>query len=276
MTTMVNISNILYIPSLETMRSTSQVKYFYLIIFAVFVNCDDNINTDNICLIDIPSDTYNYPMTPENSEWQNYNPSEIFDINQLPDDIIENISTQGLLETCLTFPYYGDIGLTEYHQNAFDIIINNFNGFREFLDRPDASTVIFDRYQKMSGFCNHNNYPDFLGRGKSIGMSYIAIEMMLAQYIFLNHLNSDQLKEIANEAISTYNRKIQNEATNSIFNTKFTLVICGRILKIENYQPFVAELNSSNTLQRFLDQVYIENFEPLDKVLAYTMDYVKI
>lgn len=257
------------------MRLTTHMKQLFLIFIVLLISCNDETSGDRICQIEIPPDTYYYPMTPDNPDWNNLSPSQIWEMNQLPDSIIKEISTQGLLESCLTFPYYGDIGLSDYHQNMFQYYNDNFNGIYELLNRRDASIVIFDRYKGMSPLCINNNYPVFLGRGESVGMAFIAIEMILAQYDILNHFNSDQLKDVVDAALSTYYSKCKNKATYSIYNTKFTLAICGRILIIENYQPFVSELNSNPMLQLFLDQIFVANFEPLEIVLTYTEYYLK-
>ncbi len=275
-----------YRQTLETMRSLYQNKITRILITLFLIiglplNCgkeDDLEESWNFtdCIIEIPSDTYNYPLTPDSQNWSDYSIKEIWQINQLPKDVIDHISTVGLIETCLTFPYYCDIGMIEYHQDGFDYMVNNFNGFRELLKRNNTAILIYERYQFMTTSCIDNNWPSFIGRGKSLGMSFIAVEMILAQYTILEKFNSDQLSEIANEALIKFDQKMAVERTRSIWNIKFTLVICGRILKILNYQPLINELEGNNYLSHFLDQVdLMGNTESLELIKIHTENFLK-
>ena len=56
---------------------------------------------------------------------------------QIPDDILAKISTEGLLETCLAFPYLIDILHSNDYQQGFNGLVEKFNGFREILKRSD-------------------------------------------------------------------------------------------------------------------------------------------
>lgn len=264
--------------TLETMRMKTPIIYILLLILIISFSCNDENDTNYTnynCTIEIPADTYIFPMTPASPEWSNFYPREIWEINQLPDSIIENISTEGLFETCLTFPYYSDIGLADYHQYGFDHYVDNFNGIFEFLNRDNSSNIIFERYKSMHLPCDNNNYPDFTGRGQWIGSAFIGVEMILAQYIVLNRFDSEQLKLIATEALLKHDEKISDESTYSIFNIKFTLVLCGRILEIENYQPFITELNTNENLELFLAEVYLNgNVESLEIIRTNTLNYI--
>lgn len=214
-------------------------------------------------------------MTPESPDWINFSQQEIWQMNQLPNEIIETISLPGLLETCLTFPFYGDIGLVDYPQDGFDYMVNHFNGLFELLNKQSCSIEIFDRYKSMSPLCEYNNYPSFLGRGGSIGMSFIAIEMLLAQYSVLDQFEPEQLKAIAKEALLKYDQKLLNSSTKSIMNIEYTLLICGRILKSDNYQPFITELNNNVQLELFLDKVFLRSIEIIEIIHSNTISYIE-
>lgn len=237
------------------------------LLFLIVFSCHKE-HIDNGCYIEIPKDIYNYPMTPSSSDWAKYYPIEIWSMDQLPEDVINKISTPGLLETCILFPYYGDIGLTDSPQFGFNYFKNNFNGCHELLQRDDSPEVIFDRYKSMNPLCEINNYPDFLGRGRSVGMAFMAIEMILAQYDILNKFNDEQLNIVANESLLKCDQKGQS------YYVKFTLLICGRILKIENYQPFIDLLDNNSLLQVYIDEGQVEYQEILDLVKEQTINYL--
>ena len=215
------------------------------------------------CNIEVPSDAYNYPLTPKSPDWADYSIKEIWQIDQLPENVIDHISTVGLIETCLTFPYYIDILLTDSPQYGFDFMVNNLNGFRELFQRNNAGNLIYERYKFMTPSCS--NYSS---------LSFIYIEMLLAQYKILEKFNSDQLTEIVNETLIKSDQKIATERTNSLYNIQFTLVICGRILEILNYQPFINELEGNNSLNHFLDHVSLVNIESLDLIKLHAENFL--
>lgn len=251
-----------------------------LLVIVLSLGCDkehylEGSWTFSGCNIEVPYDTYKYPLTPYSPDWANYSIEKIWQINQLPKEVINRISTVGLIETCLTFPYYIDLVLIDHHQYAFDYMVTHFNGFSELLKRTNTANLIYERYQFMKVSCTDNNWPTFLNRGTSIGQSFIIVEMILAQYAILEKFSSDQLSEILEEALNKYNQKVSVELTRSTLNIKFTLAICGRILKILNYHPFIKELEANNNLSHFLDQIdLIDNDESLEIIKIYVQDFL--
>jgi hypothetical protein len=55
-------------------------------------------------------DAYEFPIKPGTEEWKQLEPATIrIAALQIPDAVLASISTEGLLETCLHFPYLSDI-----------------------------------------------------------------------------------------------------------------------------------------------------------------------
>ena len=75
------------------------------------------------------------------NDWQH--PTIIQDsINalQIPDAVLESISTAGLLETCLEYPYLIEIFFSNDYKYGFETgLVAGFNGYRELLKRHDLA-----------------------------------------------------------------------------------------------------------------------------------------
>ena len=87
-------------------------------------------------------DTYNFPFKQEDKEWIQFESvAKRITALQIPDTILSVISTEGLLETCLKFPYLTDIMFCENYQKGFEALTLEFNGFQELLKRNDLTTA---------------------------------------------------------------------------------------------------------------------------------------
>jgi len=81
-------------------------------------------------------DKYHFPDISKMNDWERPNIiQERLTALQIPDAILASISTEGLLETCLEFPYLINIFHSENFQKGFEQLQAQFNGFREVLKR---------------------------------------------------------------------------------------------------------------------------------------------
>ena len=67
------------------------------------------------------NDAYVFLIKPKSDEWKQLTIFERKASLQIPDDVLANISTEGLLETCLDFPYLFEIWFHgSNYQNGFE------------------------------------------------------------------------------------------------------------------------------------------------------------
>lgn len=93
--------------------------------------------------------TWDYPIKPGSEEWKGFQSSmEMVDACQIPDNILNSISTKELLNICLRYPMFLDIHFANNLQDGLDIIIPSFNGLAELLNRDDCPEVLMDKYYK--------------------------------------------------------------------------------------------------------------------------------
>jgi len=99
-----------------------------------------------LCIIEHVIDAYDYPVKPGSPEWAELTSNDEIDaVLQIPENILYEMSTEGLIETVLNYPRFADIYASENYQISFDVLTENFNGFHELLQRSDAAVHLLER-----------------------------------------------------------------------------------------------------------------------------------
>ena len=138
-------------------------------------------------------DKYEFPDISGINDWWG-DPDIIkkrLDALQIPDAILSSISTAGLLETFLEFPYLIDIHFGKNYQNAFDGLLIKFNGLRELLKRPDFTDALIEKYISLSEEVKGVRMLSFVEQGK-FSLHHFALEIMLAQDAVIENLSEEQ------------------------------------------------------------------------------------
>ena len=97
-------------------------------------------------------DEYEYPITPGTDEWYALDIPERVQVSQLPDDVLAKISTAGLLETYLKYPFLIELRFGNGHQQSFKNMSVSFNGLGELLKRPDLPDVLINKFLRNNDY----------------------------------------------------------------------------------------------------------------------------
>jgi len=137
-------------------------------------------------------DKYEFPDISEMNKWDRPNIiQERLDALQIPEAVLSKISTEGLLETCMEFPYLLDIFLYDNFQKGFEELQVEFNGFREILKRPDLAEVLIEKYFWMIKDVTETKLLASSRKGK-FSFQHFVLEYMIAQDVVLTNLNKEQ------------------------------------------------------------------------------------
>ena len=153
-------------------------------------------------------DKYKFPDISGMNDWTRPNIiQERLQALQVPDAVLAEISTEGLLETCIEFPYLIDIFHYDNFQNGFEMLQAEFNGFREILKRPDLTTVLIEKYKWMCVDVNEAKSFRSADKGR-FSFRHFVLEFMLAQDIVLNNISKDQEETLV--LLSLQHKEIKN------------------------------------------------------------------
>lgn len=90
--------------------------------------------------IDIP---YEYPYIPGTQEWINLGSTKARrEASQVPDEVLEHMTTDALLLTVLDYPFRADMYAFNTIEMGYDALKKQCNGLREFENRPDYLDVL--------------------------------------------------------------------------------------------------------------------------------------
>jgi len=238
------------------------------LLLVVLLSCskDDSIN----CVPTTYSDAYEYPIKPGTEEWIELGSHEArVQACMIPPETLEIISTGGLFESLLCYPFILDYGAWEKFQVGFEKLKSENNGFEELYSREDLYQVISNWYGRMSAECEEwiyrpNNAP--------VGIELEIIEMFIFQNEFLDSLNNDKEEEIFKLIFNKLaHRPIEGEKW-------VATAILGKIMFRRSFTPFVNACDDEDFLRFFIE--FIPSYRPVDLspteiIEKYARDFYK-
>lgn len=198
---------------------------------------------------------YDFPLKPGMEDWGNLKTEkERFAVLQIPEERLSSMSTHDLMITCLNYPRMGLFMAFNSSQYGMDLIIRNFNGLRELLNRDDAPMELLSLYRQMyqseDGLKNWGVDQSFW----SIRRCYF--ELLLSQDDIIDKMSESDRAVLADAAREKLFYKMDNQSVYSGFDYTLTLKILNRTLKgvdrVENDNA--SELLSSIASTGFLGQ----------------------
>lgn len=104
---------------------------------------------------------YIYPILPGDDVWNTLDTKqERLYLLQIPESVLDSLTTQELLELVLDYPYFSDYQFFDTPNGAYNTFMTDFNGFRALLGRNDITEVLLAAY----------NSAEILGTAEDISM----------------------------------------------------------------------------------------------------------
>ena len=229
---------------------------FIYFLFFIVVSCKRETVDSSICnSIPIHSDTYSYPVKPGDKEW-----SLLIDgyqriaVCQIPESTLKNISTFGLLESCVSNPLMTELIFSDLGggglQFAIEKLFINLNCLSELSQRPDAGHELLKRYILMNPSCVQSGAID---KGK-FSNSYSEFEILFSQPVFLSSLNKQELKELVNKALGVYTEKVKfSEYYSWVYGMNTSALLIARTMVLLKYEPFILDKEKYIFIARFIE-----------------------
>ena len=146
------------------------------------------------------TDAYEFPVY-SGAEPQLWD--DILTFLQVPEDILKEMSTDGVVETCLTYPIL-TIGMLASNQSmyvGFQNTLRNFNGFAELFRRDDAGQKLLALYQGI-------DQEKAVHSSDSYSFRMRFIEYLLAQDEILTKLSVEERGLLQDSCVRNVNERI--------------------------------------------------------------------
>lgn len=240
-------------------------KKIILLSFAIFSSVAADAQN-----IDVP---YDYPIKPGMEGWRNFNTqNEMISACQIPEDILNNLSTSALVETCLNYPLFSQVMAYNSMQEGFNRFAGKFNVFRELLSREDASSELLAKYKKMDP-SNYLQAWSSVRKGRFI-FSYLFIEILLAQDQIIGKLNTDTKKELAREALKKFDSKLEEKELFGLVGLSHTSFVMSKTLNSEQNEAYRSLRDQNENVKRFQQTAQTMDFETLVRIRDLTENYI--
>lgn len=192
---------------------------------------------------------YNFPVRPDMQEWKELKThDEMLAVLQLPVNILNNMSTEALVETCLNYPLLPDIWAFNSYQQGIDKAVSGFNGFQKLQLHKNAGDELLKRYQKINmddleKKKTYNQQGDFI-------LSISKIEALLSIRSIVENLSKSNKKTLLNSLLLK-NKEMRNNGQYSRISIEANTYVVIKILLHEDYILFTQKIKEDKNLEKF-------------------------
>ena len=250
--------------------------YLCILVFLLFSigSCNKNGNS----IDEIPKDceelqalgiidSFAYPIRPGTIEWESLeNQDAKWDAVNVPDAILEDMCTHGLVYTCVNCPLF--LLLTVYNNiyTGFVSLRDHINSFDELINRDDAGIELFNYYQTL-----------FDTTWQSIGqiesqVQILHTEIFFAQQEYLGKLNVSEELDVLLEAYNILLDKETHQLDIDCINGSYYLTSNILYYNME-YEPLISFIDREE-LDDFLTDIKPISDENRDSLKYYTEQFI--
>ncbi|ODS81783.1 MAG: hypothetical protein ABS46_10535 [Cytophagaceae bacterium SCN 52-12] len=237
-----------------------------LLLIHLIISCDSEY--ENPCA-KLVKGVYQYPEFPKDHSLTREQMHQYID---LPQDIRNCISTDGLIESCLTYPEIRLIDAGSSPQKGYNLVFSMFSGLGELEQRTDASDQLLVKYESIDPL-KISSFEEVIEAGR-YSSNLRTIEIIISQYNFLNKLTNQQKKMLGSRARSVYLLKKEKADYYGLFGLSFTAAILGRLMKVDKYPTFMETYNPRLQEWDVVEHYWPTTFETTETIYAISEDYL--
>lgn len=215
---------------------------------------------------------YVYPKVPDNHNWTQ---DQVAEYVNIPKDVLECITTSGLIESTMNYPLLGLILAGANPQSGYDNLLKvKFRGLIELENRADAAKCFQEKYSSMEPSELNPNWTP-LEKGTFIN-NFFFYEVIYSQFVILEKVEVEDKKLLINEVIEKFYKKTGVCCENDwdLYTAMMGLIISARLMYIDNYSEFMNFYNSSIGISEFT--IFISptfSFDEGFQLLEITQNY---
>ncbi len=180
---------------------------------------------------------YEFPVKPGTPQWASFTSwLEMYESSQISEDILTDITTEALAETCLSYPLAFDFLYANDELLRISQTIADFNGLNELSKREGGAKCLVDEYEKLDKFAI-NRPPHYIIKESYSILAYA--ELLLSNDVFFTKLNEEDLRHLYEVTSTKLEYKLNNIDYFSYVDLKKSLLLNSKIrLKVDkNISP---------------------------------------
>lgn len=183
---------------------------------------------------------------------------------QVSENILNSMSTKGLIKTCLDHPFFGDILISQNLDYSFENMVRNYNVFGELVKRNDVGKLLMAEYIEMEPEEFANKTIDNFNESK---YRFMFVEFLFGNEIIINSLSKEEQKELIKEMLIKTDKKIKTKKFKQkhIMTSSWVILRLLRSIDLSSYE-LLAEGN--NELQNFYKSGISYNKNEINNILT--------
>ena len=196
-----------------------------------------------------------FNVTPGMKEWASFNTNvEKLNACQLSDDVVNNLSTEELVEACLDYPFAYSYSVGGTEKKLIQFYIDRFNGLTELSNREDKMVALMNAYKNVP--CSKTGTIE--GRSYNVSTSFTLgyLELIMANPSFIFGIAQADLTDLKEIVQDRYMFKLEHPEIFGLLSIERSLMLCAVIVMLEG-KPFGND--DMSLLKEFIENY--ENFE---------------
>jgi hypothetical protein len=216
---------------------------------------------------DLESGIYVYPDATGKSF------EETIEIYKIPDQVLQCISTDGLVQTCISYPEMRMVWTRNSLQQGIDYIENICNGFEELWRREDKFYAIIDLYKLLDFERDWTKYSD-LENGSYVS-NIIYHEIIIAQNEILQDLTDSQKIELFELVLEKLKLKMVKYEDFGGLGMAGSVAILSRIMLSDQYPPFLEKYEENWVLMNAVELIAGLDENGSEEIINFSEDYLE-
>lgn len=214
-------------------------------------------------------DAYTFPVSPDSPQWKELKTrQQRLEACALPREVLETISTRGLLQTCLDFPFAPDMAFHGTLKRGLDRVVTDFNGLRELLRRKDAAAELARSYGLLT------LPPDGPLAEQGRYALYVRYhEMLLSRPEVQSRLTPATSAELLASALAKLDTKHGDPEVFGGRSIIATAYLLATILDHVGGEEFDSNIAHNESLRKFLQSSQTDDDTVIDLVSALARDF---
>ena len=176
-----------------------------------------------------PTNKY-FQIFPGTSEWGKLESgAEMWEVCQLPENMLRELSTEELIEACIEFPMAYDFTAFNNERGFISRMIDDFNGLSELRKRNDAILKMNEAYQKMEYTDKTIEDEELSEDIKCLGLTIAYWELIMSDRKFMDKMTLEERESLRSVAEQKYQMKLDHPDYFGLRNIEHSLLICAEL-----------------------------------------------
>ncbi|MBW6481222.1 MAG: hypothetical protein K0B37_17470 [Bacteroidales bacterium] len=219
---------------------------------------------------ELKNGVYQYPELPENHTMTS---DEVDKFYYIPSDIAECISTEGLIESILTYPHVGLIFAHHTGDGGYKLLKNHFNGPDVLETRLDRSQELLKKYMSWDPLGIDPSWENLeIGRYMARG---VYLEVFINQFKNLENLDRDDQKTLFGRSLEVYDNEKSLLDYYGYFALRHNTATVARLMYLHKYEPFMSLYKANEYVFNLTAYISAAPQQIIDQIHEMAVEYFK-